>query len=282
MSLLHKFIVSFDKLFKKQKSEDESTSSYPYVKEGTDYDSVRDELKSLDLVCFRGSEGIADLITYLTKIKGAKKSKYKVWNKNKVYVPPDAFSHVGIIVKSDILNDPLIEPDTPYIFESTLSGTLTDGVYNVEGDAFSGVQLRNFDDVMDGYDSAADSRIAIAKLNRVNLEESYTPEELKEKFTALFNHYNGIPYDFNPVSLLSSMFKWFRHIRKSAESTASSTEWLFCSELVAVIYQELGIIPSDVNPRDVVPMDFFGYDADTHGVPCVIEPPQYITVHSDD
>ena len=36
----------------------------------------------------------------------------------------------------------------------------------------------------------------------------------------------------------------------------------FCSELVAYIYKKLGIVSQDVNPHEVVPMYFLGYDRD--------------------
>lgn len=275
MSIFHKFIESLDGWFKKSK---ESTEISNVVKEGVPYHEIRESLNSLDLVCFRGGDGVADLITYLEKIQGAKTSRYKLWGKKKIKVPANAFSHLGIIVKSDILDDPRLDPDTPYVFESTMSGSLTDGVYNIEGEAFLGVQLRNFDDVMRGYDSAIDSKIAIARLDR-NLLDGFSNEEIKTSFTEIFHRYNHIPYDFNPVSLLSSIFKLPRCLRRAAETAASSRDWLFCSELVAVVYQDMGLIPDDVNPRDVVPMDFLGYDADTNGVPCIVEPPEYITIH---
>lgn len=279
MNILHKFIESFDKYFRRTEADtDDLPSSVHIIKEGIPYNDIRNSLNSLDLICFRGGNSIADFITYLEKIQGSKKLRYKLWKKKKIHIPADAFSHLGIIVKSDILDDPRLKPNTPYIFESTMSGFLTDGVYNIEGEVFLGVQLRNFDDVMRGYDSVIDSKIAVARLDRSLFDEADN-NDIKNSFTEIFNKYNHIPYDLNPVSLLSSILKPVRYLRCIAETTTSSTDWLFCSELVAIVYQELGLIPETINTRDVIPMDFLGYDADTNGVPCIVEPPEYITIY---
>lgn len=50
--------------------------------------------------------------------------------------------------------------------------------------------------------------------------------------------------------------------------------WMFCSELVAVIYQQLGIIEEKFDPQNVIPVDFLGCDAD--GLPQIVHRPTYI------
>lgn len=50
--------------------------------------------------------------------------------------------------------------------------------------------------------------------------------------------------------------------------------WQFCSELVVNVYQIINIIPSSFDPRNVLPVDFFGYDKD--GLPALVASPLYI------
>ena len=49
----------------------------------------------------------------------------------------------------------------------------------------------------------------------------------------------------------------------------------FCSELVARVYQKLGIIDQNLDPEDVTPVDFLGYDQD--GIPKLVKDPVYFT-----
>ena len=74
--------------------------------------------------------------------------------------------------------------------------------------------------------------------------------------------YNGITYDANCWSLLSSIIPFLRPKRDHIEQFLNTDDWLFCSELVAEIYVKLGIFPDTVDPKNVVPMDFIGYDLD--------------------
>lgn len=50
--------------------------------------------------------------------------------------------------------------------------------------------------------------------------------------------------------------------------------WLFCSELVALVYQCLKLIPDTFDPQDVIPVDFLGTDAD--GLPAMVGTPIYV------
>ena len=107
----------------------------------------------------------------------------------------DLFSHAGMIVTSEILDHPLVVPGHIYIWESTLGGVygITDGVKNVEGKVFFGAQLRDFDDVVRGYDRNPRTRIAIC-----HVRADQTPlfdEDTKRRFTEVFNEHNGTGYD---------------------------------------------------------------------------------------
>lgn len=233
----------------------------PNVKIGTLYGNARPDLRSFDLVLFSGDDSVSDLIKYL---------EYKQLKK-----PTSGdFSHVGMIVKSDILNHPNVEPGKVYVWESTMSGRLTDGILDVEGESFLGVQLRDFDAVIAAYDLANDTRVAYAHLTD-NPLDSHDPELVRGQFTKLFNDLNGTRYDLNFVDLMSALYPVLRPFRSCCPCSAVSSDWLFCSEMVALVYKQMGIFPDAVNPRNVVPTDFLP-GVEPGQVPCVIRPPTYL------
>ena len=247
------------------------------TKEGELYSEYAKNIRPLDLVLFRGKDYISDLIRFiqgkvLPEVSSAEYS-----------IPSDAFSHVGVIVTSEILDDDRLEDGKLYIWESTMSGNLTDGVTNIQGESYLGVQLRDFDNVVESYDEDPRTRIAVAHISPIffnevwGFDEKY--ENLKGMFTKIFQKYNGIRYDSNLISLASSISPYFRPIRENAEEIFGTEEWLFCSELVAVVYRELGWFSPSVDPKNVVPMDFIGRDGDSEengGIPVIVENPVYI------
>ncbi len=234
------------------------------------YSDIRDSLKSFDLILFKGGDFISDFIRFLEKRKLNKTSS------SGYRLSSSEFSHVGMIVKSDILNDSRLKDDKVYIWESTMSGRLGEGVTNIDGESFLGVQLRDFDKVFDKYNEPADTRIAVAHLLDECREKVMGFENTRELFTALFERLNGVRYDANPYSLFSSLISCIRCGRDEVEEMTGTEDWLFCSELVAVVYKSMGILAQSVEPKDVVPMDFLGYDSDDAkegGISVVVKEP---------
>lgn len=242
------------------------------IKSGFLYDEYRENIKSLDLILFRGGDYISDFIRFMEAKHSGKHSGKK---QKKYNIPADAFSHVGLVVKSDILNDSRLSPEKIYVWESTMSGSLSeDGVSSIDGKAHFGVQLRDFDKVIEAYDSGPNTRIAIS-----HLLPKVDCEALRDKFTELFKQYNGTAYDANPVSLASTVFSCLRPIRDDVEGMLGTEDFLFCSEFAALILKELGFYDEDTNPKNVVPMDFLGFDSDTDekgGLPCIYSNPTYV------
>jgi hypothetical protein len=241
------------------------------------YNDYKHNIRPLDLVMFRGGDSVSDFIRFLEKSKNKNISKSEI-----IYdLECNAFSHVGIVVNSEILTDPRLEVGKLYIWESTMSGKLTDGIYNIEEKSYLGVQLRSLDDVVRAYISDTNSRIAFCHIKDgiLNQYKNEYSALLIQRFTNLFIRYNGIRYDANLYSLSSSIFPCLRGSRDKVEEILNSEEWLFCSELVAIIYKELGLIPNTVNPKNVVPMDFVGYEVDPieyGGIPVIVKKPIYI------
>lgn len=253
----------------------------PIIKEGVLYEDYKRKIKPLDLVLFKGGDFISDAIRYLQKKTAEDRSVYKI--------DPDAFSHVGIVVTSEIIDDPLVKEGKLYLWESTMSGNLSDGVPDVNGESFLGVQLRDLDEVIKAYDRPNDTRIAFASLKKENLEKVWSEDSaelLKTRMTEIFTWYNGTKYDANLYSLTSTVIPCLRRARGTVETIVGSEDWLFCSELVATIYRDLDLISGLVEPKNVTPMDFIGFDLDgieNSGMPVIVDHPVYVVsaLHSD-
>ena len=245
-------------------------------KEGSRYTDVKGNLQSFDLLLFRGGDFISDFIRFIERrvIRDMDPKLIK-----RIPIKHSNYSHVGMVVKSDILNHPTIKEGEVYIWESTMSGDYADGVPNIDGVPYFGVQLRKFDEVMDAYDRPLDTAVAVAPLNGATRTRVWKEGEsvIQERFTSLFNRLNGITYDANLYSLFSAAYPCLRGRRQRIEEAMETEEWLFCSELVATVYVTMGIYPVTVNPKNVIPIDFIGFDRDSvadGGVPIVVEEPQ--------
>jgi hypothetical protein len=246
--------------------------STPIVKQGKLYSQVKASLRPLDMLLFSGGEFVSKFIKHVEITQLAQKKG--------IPVEPGAFSHVGLVVTSEILDHELVLPEKIYIWESTMGGALGDGVTNVEGKTFFGVQLRDFDTLVPVYDTPDDTSIAVAHLLVNPLDSAKDKEEIKKKFTEIFHKYNGVLYDINLLDEMGSIFGVCRRIRDQIDEVIGDDKWLFCSEHVATVYQDMGIFPPTVIPENVVPMDLVGYDNDTEaqgGIPLVVSlPPTYI------
>jgi hypothetical protein len=222
----------------------------PIAKEGYLYSDLKDHIQPLDLILFKGSDFVSDIIRLI---------EYVDLDSNWA----EQYTHSALVVTKELLNDDRLEDGKLYVWESTISGKLGNGVKNIDGKSFLGVQLRLFDDVIAAYDEPNNTRVSWCQLNNNPwLIESNRPE-LSAKFKTIFDQYNGIRYDLNIFSLVSSFFKRIRPLRKTVEKILHTDKWLFCSELVALVYKDLAILPESVNEKNVLPVDFIsGVDED--------------------
>lgn len=225
------------------------------------YEFIKNNIKPLDIILFKGDEIVSKTIRLLQRIKlGVNKE--------------NNFSHVGMVVDSTVINKeiyPWLEDNKLYIFESTLSGKLSDGILNVEGKSFFGTQVRDLEQVVNGYTVLGWSRL-------IDNPIDYMPNFMTT-FTETFMKYNGIKYDTNLISLLSALFPSIRCIRNSAEKFFDTQSYLFCSELCFKIYQELGLYSAEFDARNIVPVDFIGEnEKDEKDLPNLFEKPILFTV----
>lgn len=130
-------------------------------------------------------------------------------------------------------------------------------VYNINGQTWIGCQIRKFEDVLRTYTASPGNRVAVREL-KSNPLDNMNINELREKFSFLIGRYNEKPYVVNAMQLFAAMFPTLRMFRNSW----GSRHFIFCSELVAIIYKEYGIIRESCNPANVVPADFYSKDED--------------------
>lgn len=219
--------------------------------------------KPLDLILFRGGDMVSDAIRY---IQGR---CLRPTGQRTLVECVKEFSHIGLVVTREILEDERLEKGKLYIWESTMSGPLTDGVKSVDGKSFLGVQLRDLDAVIESYLSDKNTKIAFAPLI-----EPVDCDKLRVRFTHFIKRHDGTRYDANFASLFGSIFPRLRPLRNLSEKIFRTKKWLFCSELAALTYKKMGIFPADCDPRDCVPMDFLGFDEDR--LPIVVREPIYV------
>ena len=200
-------------------------------------------LKAFDLILFKSVDGAGKLITSLEKAKFGESG--------------GLFSHTGIIITTEVYSDKNMKDGELYIFESTASGRLGGNIYDINSNWFIGCQIRNFHDVLKSYTSTPGNRVAFRKVLS-NPLETWDIHKLRERFAFIIGKYNGKPYVVNIMELFSALFPSLRIFRNKWETK----NFIFCSELVAIVYKEFNIIKDTCNPANVVPSDFIIKDED--------------------
>lgn len=214
-------------------------------------------MKPLDLLLFRGTEIVSQTIIYLTKKQQNKKNRKAI-----------QYSHVALIISRELFDDPRLKPGKLYTIEATYTGKNDDGVKNIEGEPFFGVQIRPVADILRVYlKPHTKAKLALAKMTH-NPFRDLPPghpqlRHLQSVFTSWCKHkWEGLRYDANPLSLLASLYCPLRRARDLLQRVLNIDDWMFCSELVAVITKTLDLLPKTVETANVLPMDLVGYDLD--------------------
>lgn len=253
--------------------------------------SVLNDARPGDIVFFRGAEAVSNAISLLQRKQLGKGGDTPEW------------THVGILVNSTLLPDRGLIHGQWYVYESTMSGILGDGVryYHPRKRAgFFGVQLRPLVEIVERYEKKGlAARVGIARPYGVGCDRPWnlTDGSVRAKaqvFQEFFDATIWTRYDFNPLSLGAAIFPPLRPFRPIAEALMNSHKWLFCSELVAAWFVYLGVIDADEGsggatrlvcrkgkhvhefqiPKDVVPVDLLGWDED--GLPAVVYSPKVL------
>ena len=217
------------------------------------YEDIKHKIKPLDLVVFRGGEFVSTGIRILEELQ--------VGNAD--------WTHVGLVIDASIL--PSLSKNKLYVLESTMSGKLSgDKLCDIEGNGVFGVQIRDMKKLVKAYNASGKTLVGWCSLKNNPCDrrkgeqiDDYQEriELLQENFTNIYEQYGHKTYDYNLISLASSLFPQLRCLRRKWINT---NDKLFCSELVALVYCKLGILDEEeFNPADVVPVDFTsGLDKD--------------------
>jgi hypothetical protein len=236
-------------------------------KPGTQLSAIKSQLRPLDLIVFRGSGFVSDAIVMVEKLR----------------LGSADWSHVGMVVTTDLIPIKNGKPGELYIWESTMSGELSDGVNNVEtGKGTFGVQIRNLADVIDKYDASVDSRIGwCALLNNPTVrrpddsDATYKGrlQSVKETLIEFQSEWGNSTYDYNICRLCASVCDSSNTFSVCGVGDIfGRSDKLFCSELVATIYQLLGLLPADIDPEKISPEELLS------DLPCPVQlPPVVIT-----
>lgn len=233
---------------------------------------VKVQMQPLDLLLFRGKGKPSEFIQWLEE----------------TMLGNGIFSHCGIVVSQELMPWlKFLEPGALYVWESTMSipiGNFVDGVPNIEtGKGWFGVQIRPLEDVIKAYtDIEEEAYVAWTPLLAspwINMDR----KSLQKIIRKLHKEIGTKTYELNFLELLASIFPCLRPLRDETEwiednvqhilrswnlvepQDENSDMFYFCSELVAEIYQKVGVIDPSLNPSDVLPMDFLGYDQDGIG-----------------
>lgn len=205
-------------------------------------------IRPLDLLLFRGSDAFSDVIRSVEKTLGYSGS----------------FSHAGIIVTRELLPWlTKLENDRLYIWESTCSWPyFTDGNPDVvSGKSKLGVQIRDFKKVKKVYLKNKGTAIMHCTLanNPIDTDLRGTINSLG----SLYFKYGNKGYE-SPLGLTAAInpivMKLYNKIPKRENSKSINPDFdgdrIFCSELVALVYQKLGLLSKDINPSSVLPCYF--------------------------
>lgn len=211
-------------------------------------------MRPLDLILFSGTDLISDVV---------KAGEYISLVENKG-VEKILFSHIGIVVNSEVLPSVKeLQKDKFYILESTSNISSLDGPLNVEGNRKFGVQIRDLQSVIQTYKG----KVYYGSL--INYPTTVDVNVIKNVYDKYINCY----YDLNFIDLLATVFKCFRRQRKCFDVIVHDIDklfiknydkdapdnMLFCSQLVAIILRDVGVLPSDVKVLNYLPEDVFGY-----------------------
>lgn len=247
-------------------------------------------VQPLDLIVFRGGDFVSDAISTLEK----------------EHLGNGDVTHTGLAMTRRLcpwmqvkdVPDVDADLDTIYVWESTLSGPLNDGVFDAEtGGTTFGVQFRRLAEVASEYTKSAKANIgwcrlkenpALRKQGESDLAYHTRFGNLQLRVKSAYEKFGRRRYDARPLDLLGALFPFLRPLRNAAthiwEKFSSANTWLFCSEHVACVYIELGIINDAtdgkvdgkiLDPQDVVPVDFIGFDEDGM-IPVVDCPPVWL------
>lgn len=238
-------------------------SKKPQLKEGVLYSDCQAQIRPFDVIFFKGDALFSAVISALEK------------HGNKIPGSGE-FSHVAMVINSDVIDHEKILPGRQYILESVVGGSFAHNVKNIDNKVIYGVQIRDLEEVVEAFDKSNKTIVAWGKIIN-NPLDNMPLGEIKSRLSEFCSTYVGKTYDANPYSLLSAVFPCLRKCRSNVETLCGTSDWYFCSEIIALAFKHFKIYPDYVNEKDVLPRDIIYPEADVDRMPIVINMLIYIT-----
>lgn len=200
------------------------------------YHILKDEMKSFDILMFRGSDIISDTIAEIQK--------------------SNSFTHIGLIINSNVLPEFSLKPDRLYILESTYSYEIP-GMNNgppdfLTGERFFGVQIRDLEDICKSYIHNEKTQIAWYALQNSPSIKNFG-STFKQYHKRPFLNYNILPIDYKNIS--PELMIMAKSIMTASLLQTVLNSSFSCVGLVISLYSELKILTTPINKSIIYPMD---------------------------
>ena len=206
-------------------------------------------IKPLDAIFFKGTELVSKSIIKFQEIVLGK----------------GEWSHVGLVINKSIMPSLNVKDDELYIWESTISSDNSLITNDPTLDAESqkpvfGVQIRKLSDVIANSNKNG-VELGYAKLldNPIDKKDTESEDEYKmrlyiirNKLNALHKRYYHRTYEINICRLFAALLSCCFCCRSSC---CIGKRWKFCSQFVAIVYQNLGLLSNKFDAAVIVPQD---------------------------
>jgi hypothetical protein len=225
-------------------------------------DELKYKIKPFDLIFFRGGDFISDIIA-------------NVQNKS---FGNGEWTHVGLVLTRDILKFKG-KKNNIYVWESTMSGKMGDGVNNIYNKGHFGVQIRDLDSVIEGYLKVKKTKIGWCKLinNPFDKKENESDilyqkriSNIKKIIKNFYYKNKNSSYDYTLKTFLKTIFPRLSKIKFINKILHTDNKY-FCSELVAEIYKQINVLDETIDPENIAPIELLGYSND--GIGKIVDEP---------
>jgi hypothetical protein len=188
------------------------------------FDEIKDKIKPYDIICFYGDGIISKIIGFFEDFT----------------LGSDEWTHIGMVVTTDIIPIKNGKPGKLYLLDSSMSGENHDGTINIEtGVGKSGVQIRSLKSVIKKRLKVAWFKLQNKPVDNTKINEFYKKHCNSNQNINIFPFVN---------SFLSDVFN-DDHERND----------MHCSEFIVRFYSEIGILPKNINSGAISPVDLTGY-----------------------
>lgn len=197
-------------------------------------EDIKKEIKPLDIIVFRCDNLISNVISTVEKI-GNQSGQW---------------SHVGIVINTSLIKIKNANNNDLYFWESTIFKNFPDIETNTNK---LGPQIHKLEDILEHY--TYNPKICIGWYHMIS---NFNMDDNKYKILNNFHekNYNDI-YDITPLHLFKSIIPLFK--------IPDAKKQLFCSQLVAKVYQCLGLIPNNIDteifsPSNIMNTQYIKFD----------------------